>query len=305
MRRWRVALAASLLAAGLPAAVLALVYTFTVTPLVVTAGSVTAFTFTVMNGDTQQIGCVDLVLPSAVSISSLGTPVASNNFAWSATRSGQRVLASSNTSSGRLHTAQSVTFTVTARATTAGAYLFDYHVHTRRDCTGKSLPGTVTVPLTVLPAATPLPTASPTIGPTPQPAGTPTSSPRRTPGPGPRATPNAPTPTPRPSPSARASAPVPSPSPSSEPNAIQVAPLGGAGGGGGADSNLGVGMDMLTLLDSPFEWAVPGAVVGVPGLLVVLFVVLQAIGALAWIPAVRRMGEEDDRRRRRPVSRGA
>ena len=305
MRRWRVALAASLLAAGLPAIVLALVYTFIVTPLVVTVGSVTTFTFTVRNGDTQQIGCVDVLLPSALSISSLGTPAPSNGLPWSSTRSGQRVLVSSNTTSGRLKTAQWVTFTVTARATTAGAYLFDYHVHTRRDCTGKSLPGTVTVPLTVLPAATPLPTASPTVGPTPEPADTPTPSPRRTPGPGPRATPNAPTPTPRPSPSAGASAPVPSPSPSSEPNVIQVAPLGPGGGGGGDDGDLGVGVDMLTLLDSPFEWAVPGAVVGVPGLLVVLFVVLQAVGALAWIPAVRRMGDQDDRRRRRPVSRGA
>jgi hypothetical protein len=37
--------------------------------------------------------------------------------------------------------------------------------------------------------------------------------------------------------------------------------------------------------------------VAVPGLLVILWVVLQAMGALAWIPAVRRMADESGRRR--------
>jgi hypothetical protein len=78
---------------------------------------------------------------------------------------------------------------------------------------------------------------------------------------------------------------------------VRVAPLGG--GSGGAPDNLGVGVDVLGLLNSPFEWFVPGAAVGVPGLLVILFVGLQAVGALAWIPAVRRMGDDDDDRRRR------
>jgi hypothetical protein len=34
-------------------------------------------------------------------------------------------------------------------------------------------------------------------------------------------------------------------------------------------------------------------VVGVPGLLVVLWVALQTVGALAWVPAVRRLRGED------------
>ncbi|MBI2777976.1 MAG: hypothetical protein HYX57_12050 [Chloroflexi bacterium] len=76
-----------------------------------------------------------------------------------------------------------------------------------------------------------------------------------------------------------------------------MAPLGGDDGG--VTNGLGVGVDVLTLLDSPFEWVVPGAAVGVPGLLVILFVGLQAVGALAWIPAVRRMGDDDDAGRRR------
>jgi hypothetical protein len=36
------------------------------------------------------------------------------------------------------------------------------------------------------------------------------------------------------------------------------------------------------------SWSVPAVVVGVPGLLVLLVVVLQAIGAAAWLPVARR-----------------
>ncbi len=36
------------------------------------------------------------------------------------------------------------------------------------------------------------------------------------------------------------------------------------------------------------SWSVPAMVVGVPGLLVVLVVALQAIGGAAWLPVARR-----------------
>jgi hypothetical protein len=36
------------------------------------------------------------------------------------------------------------------------------------------------------------------------------------------------------------------------------------------------------------SWSVPAAVVGVPGLLVLLVVGLQAIGGAAWLPVARR-----------------
>jgi hypothetical protein len=61
--------------------------------------------------------------------------------------------------------------------------------------------------------------------------------------------------------------------------------------------------DLLGLLGEPFEWFVPGAVVGVPGLLVLLFVALQALGVLAWVPAVRRLGGDDRQRRPRTAVR--
>jgi hypothetical protein len=62
-----------------------------------------------------------------------------------------------------------------------------------------------------------------------------------------------------------------------------------------------VGTGTLTVLDGFDTWSVPAAVVGVPGLLVVLWVALQTVGALAWIPAVRRLRGNDDGRRVREV----
>lgn len=306
MRRWRIALAAGLLAAGLPAMTQAVVFTFVATPLTVSAGDVTVFTFTFTDAaPSQRVGCTEVLFPDEFWISSLGSPVTSSGEDWSIGRLGQWVLVYSNDGAGRLQTGESVTFTVTALATTPGVYILDNHVHTREDCTGTNLTGTMT-PLTVLPGATSTP--SPTPVPTPVPTDTPTPSPKHTPDPPPRPTPDRSTPsptetaiaTPTPTPTDRPPAPAPSasPPPSGGAQAIGVAPLGG-GGDGEATSDLGVGVDVLGLLDSPFEWFVPGAAVGVPGLLVILFVGLQAVGAVAWIPAVRRMGDDDHRRRHR------
>jgi hypothetical protein len=50
-----------------------------------------------------------------------------------------------------------------------------------------------------------------------------------------------------------------------------------------------VALGALGLFGSIDIWIVPGLLLGVPGLLVVAFVALQALGALAWIPAVRRL----------------
>ena len=80
-------------------------------------------------------------------------------------------------------------------------------------------------------------------------------------------------------------------------------PTGGGGGGGptapripAEPAAVSVGTGTLTVLDGFDTWSVPAAVVGVPGLLVVLWVALQTVGALAWIPAVRRLrGEERGR----------
>lgn len=44
-------------------------------------------------------------------------------------------------------------------------------------------------------------------------------------------------------------------------------------------------------------WAVPAATIAGPGLLILLWMALQAGGALAWLPAVRRLrGDRSPRR---------
>lgn len=39
---------------------------------------------------------------------------------------------------------------------------------------------------------------------------------------------------------------------------------------------------------SDFAWLVPGLVLTLPGVLIILVVGLQALGALAWVPMIRR-----------------
>jgi len=48
-------------------------------------------------------------------------------------------------------------------------------------------------------------------------------------------------------------------------------------------------------------WAVPAATIALPGLLVLIWVAFQAGGAIAWMPAVRRLQGKDDPRRRARV----
>jgi hypothetical protein len=171
-------------------------------------------------------------------------------------------------------------------------------------------------PLPTLPPIT-LPSLPPiTIFPTPRPStavGTPAPTPRTTAAPPPsaRATDQArasveasPSPTTvRPGASSTA---VPSPTPQEGTVAGPAGPPAGGGvpegriiaeprsGDGSAPAPMPIALGALGLLGSIDIWIVPGLLLGVPGLLVVAFVILQAIGAMAWIPAIRRLrGEEE------------
>lgn len=68
--------------------------------------------------------------------------------------------------------------------------------------------------------------------------------------------------------------------------------------GGGFD-DFGAGLAALELFGDAHVWFVPAAAIGVPGLLLIVWVALQTAGVLAWIPAVRRMRGDDPGRRRR------
>ena len=60
-------------------------------------------------------------------------------------------------------------------------------------------------------------------------------------------------------------------------------------------------MGPIGLLGGVMVWFVPSAVLGVPGLLVLLWVLAQTAGGLVWVPAIRRM-RGDDRGRSRVAS---
>ena len=73
-------------------------------------------------------------------------------------------------------------------------------------------------------------------------------------------------------------------------------------GGESRSSLLGYDPDRLDLQTGSFGilsgfqvWAVPAATIGVPGLLMLLWVALQVGGGLAWIPAVKRLRGNEKR----------
>jgi hypothetical protein len=175
-----------------------------------------------------------------------------------------------------------------------------------------------TEPLPTLPLPTePLPSILPTTPPLPGETATPTptdgvhaASPSRSPSPG-LAGGTQPT-----SASPRASA-SPSASRSADPLAAPGPASGGPSSGGSGEGSAGaapplrlepeelkLNAELFDLL-GPQVWFVPAAAIGAPGLLVLLWVALQTFGTLAWLPSVRRMRGQEERRsaRSRPVAR--
>ena len=67
-------------------------------------------------------------------------------------------------------------------------------------------------------------------------------------------------------------------------------PNDGDGPSAGAGTpGISLSSTFLTPLGEGFDWAVPGLVLSVPGLLLVLAVIgAQAMSAFAWLPVVRR-----------------
>ena len=179
---------------------------------------------------------------------------------------------------------------------------------TYRPTDGIAVAGAVTVTVIVKEAPTPGPTPGPTPTQTPMPTPTP-SAPRddsEQPGraPTPVATPRPeseePTPGPSPSPS-----PLASPTPSGSPRPPVVPPPDPPVDGGDPEGpwSIGSGEDgvdgtdlpianltasLLGLFGQAFDWLVPGALVGMPGLLLLAAVFAQMFGAFAWLPLVRR-----------------
>jgi len=279
-------------------------WTLTATPLVATAGQSTTFHMLAANVVGPPAGCVNVEIPSSFVIQAAGNVVASDGSSWVAAIVGTWVEVTSVSGIDFLDPLESVSFDIQLLPTQAGAWNWNNHVHVPNQCTGtmyQGLPVTVVVAPAIVP--TPVPTPIPTVIPTPIPTLPPLPTPIPTlppPTPRPDSTPSpGPASTPRPSPAPQ---PVAASGPSTP--ADGAAPVGSIADLGATETGIGLGADVLALLDAPLVWFVPGAVVGVPGLLVLLWVALQAVGALAWIPAVRRMSGEPlaaRRRRRRPA----
>jgi hypothetical protein len=179
---------------------------------------------------------------------------------------------------------------------------------TYRAWDGAAWSGTATVALTVL-----LPTPKPTPKPTPTPIAT--LAPTPTPDP-------TPTPIDEPTPTPTAAA-TPTPTPTATPfggggGGTGPGPIGfggGPGGGGGAggggpqgggpvpvsspgEPTYAIGpsaaVDPIGVVSvgtgglGDYDWAVPAAVLSVPGFLLILFVLGQAAAGLVWVPLARR-----------------
>lgn len=178
------------------------------------------------------------------------------------------------------------------------------------------------------PRPTPVPTTPPTPRPTPQATAEPTKEPDPTKPPTESSTPSA---TPDPGVSAEpsvepGSSPVAGSSPPASPGPTpggSAQPSGSPGGsddrgvaglrvGGGGEEGDGPGGPIGGIGDAATDalvglpggllvWSYPGLVVGVPGLVLLLAVGAQAVGALAWLPVVRRkLGGFGIRRQRAP-----
>lgn len=325
-RRRLAALAAAAVAALVPAvASAALLWTLVGSPLTTTANVSTTFTLTATNLDVlTELGCLEVDLPASFVVESLGTPTASNGDTWASTQAGNAVIVNSLSGGGRLELSEWVRFTIRAHATVAGTFLWPNQAHRQQDCrTAEQIgvPLSVTVLPGLVPTATPSPTATPVPTATPTPIlPLPSISLPGLPSLVPSAMPTVlPTGTAAPSPTASGTPTSTPTSESSRPPAGAGAPSGTDPGGGGSGagssagqtltlartpdtlgSDAGVGLELLGLLDADYVWFVPAASVALPGLLVILWVALQAIGALAWIPSVRRMADEQRTRARRP-----
>lgn len=186
---------------------------------------------------------------------------------------------------------------------------------------------TVTAPSTPAPTVVPSPTATPRVTPAPTPRASvsPTSP---VPTPATSATPTPPQPTasgsvppgwsqtPRPTPTDPAGSGPPSepalpwPTPHAARPDVLLPPGQGPGGPAASEGSAFVPSDSVSAATSLAAASlgdiamlfVPAAPMAVPGLLVILWVILQMIGGAAWLPAVRSMLGSERRARRRAES---
>jgi hypothetical protein len=274
------------------------------------------------------IGCVTIQIPTQYGISGVAVVSASGHaWSASQASSPRGVVATADASVDRLigdPDFDKLVLDVTVVGKVVGAHPWTGTAYQTRGCNEDHLKS-ATILMTVLGLPTPDPTSAPTpqptSTPTPTPTRTPTPTPTATPGvtptPVPTARPSdAPTPTPTPIPS---TTPGPTARPTASPTQTPTPGPGGSGGGSPAAGGGGTGpggsgnpepstAPVRRPLDIPaaepgqghgfdtgglpgfeaFDWVIPGVILTGPGLLLLALIAAQAVGAMAWLPVVRK-----------------
>jgi hypothetical protein len=298
-------------------------------------GAATNVTVTVTDGS-EMIGCVVVQVPAGFAVLSAGVTSVPAGTSWTTAVTGSaptRVSFSASSNAGRLNSGGSAVFAI--RVVASQGPLPAWTVAAYKGITVDSTqlagaPAAQPKPFTIRPAGGPTPTPvstpppSPSATPTPPAAATarPTALSWSTPKPTARLTAAPPGVTPLPTVSAGASSPDASPDASTdvtqEPGAsatraavVQAASTGTPGPAAGAEG--GTSLDIRGLpaggavqLESQamggvgmFVWAVPVLFLGLPGLLLVLIVALQAGFGTLFVPVTRRVLGLDRRGRAR------
>lgn len=331
-----VASAAAILVIGVQAVSANVLWTMTAIPATAVVGDQTTFTFTATNLDPELgIKCVVVEIPASITPGDAWITGSSTTAAWTASRAGQLVTAVIDTGDGneKLRVGDWVSFAMAGIPAQGGTYAFNAIAYSGHECVigarGLAAPPVVVISGPIVSEPTPAPTPEATPTPTPQLLPpllplppilpTPTPQPRILTTPSPEATP-----TPSASPSASTSAepsradgppnaPPQVPSLGAEPPTAATLVVVPADAGGAAPLAVALAEDSteaaselslgpLGVMDSLGVWAIPGAVVGAPGVLVILWVAIQAGVAAAWIPAVRRLRGADGRHARPPYA---
>ena len=314
---------------GIGSALGVALWTLTMTPLTATVGVTTTFQFTATSLDVLLgIKCVVVQVPNAVNAGEVWITGSSTDADWATSRSGQTVTVAIASGDGdaKLRAGDWVSFAVNGTPTQAGTYAFPGVAYSNHGCSEDprqlAVPPSVVIsgPVQLIVEPTPTPTPTPVSAPTPTPTPLlelpvlPPLLPTATPSPTPSANPTprpivvAPSlPPPSETPAATPSSAMPSPTASPLANGAAAAsptasvpPSATAGGGTGPVLAVGradpggpdafeISLGPMGVIDGLGVWAIPSAVISGPGLLVIVWVVIQASVAAAWVPAVKRL----------------
>jgi hypothetical protein len=285
-------------------------------------------------GGSGDIGCAIINTGSRFTVSGASVTGTSADSPWAAAVLSATTVRVGNTDgNGKLKEGDWVQVALTVRGSPPGSYAWQLDAYQNNDCSGAPFLPTLSVGMTVVagqptpPPATPAPTPTSlpaTPRPTPAPPAPEGSAPAPVASGGPVDPGGAPGSSEAPAPSSSGDLPTstasvratpsasvrPSPGTSAVPMVGGASPRTGDGSGqdgGGVSTDLsividgeattGLALGALGLLGDTQVWFVPGAAFGVPGILLIGWVVIQAGGAFAWIPAIRRLRGADRERR--------